>query len=276
MRQLATSVGPDLDAVVEILEAREDGAADEVLFEEVEDSFGFSLSVRIPHATEKGLEAVVAREVEEPRVPDRLAVAADATQDDRRHVIEDHPLGDALKRFESAREPFEERALALVTVEADVELAGVGEDAAEAMDALGRIGDRDGVDGPVDLHLLSGWSLETALDRFPRSQRPVEGADVFGQDRATAGEAQGADLAQDAGGGQTLLDPLVDRFAERIEFRRRGGRRRRVVAFLAEDASDGLAIEQDAAGNLPGAIALLVEVENLAALLRGCLRSVGW
>ena len=114
-----------------------------------------ALSIGIADGAGEGLETVVASELEESGMPDRLSVWTPATEHSRGHVVEDHPERTAKEVFKGAGKRLQERGLPLGAVEVHPELTGGCQQAAEGVDDPRDPVDLDSEGRPVDLHLLA-------------------------------------------------------------------------------------------------------------------------
>jgi hypothetical protein len=120
---LGSLVEPDFRSLVELVEGVELGAFEEVIPHEPEGLFFFTFSVGVANGTSKGLEPVVAGEVQETRVPDGQAVGRVAAEHGGGHVVEDESEGTTLEVFEGVCEAFEQSGLTFVAVKVHPELA---------------------------------------------------------------------------------------------------------------------------------------------------------
>jgi len=202
-------------------------------------------------------------------MPEDGPLLADTSEDDGGHVVEDEAQGDAAHGLEGAGEALEQRGLALVAVEAHVQVARVGEHAAERVHAAQDAVDRHVEDGPINLHLFADRGLEAPLGRLGRG---VGGqvADVVSEDGPAALVALLTDLAQDAGDGEALGDLVANRLAEGVELAdlvRGGAGRDDVHPRLLEDPAHRLAVAAHGAGGLAQRAEALVGIEDLLALL---------
>ena len=138
-------IEPDLQPPVQVLQGVELGAFEEVIPEQAEGFFLFALSIRIAHCTGKGLETVVAGELQKARMPDRLAVGPVVSEDRGGHVVQNQAKATAQEVLESTRQSLEQGGLTLVAVGVHPQLAGGAQQTPEHVDGGERAGDRQAV-----------------------------------------------------------------------------------------------------------------------------------
>jgi hypothetical protein len=113
---------------LEVVPGAERLLLEEVVEDQAEGLLDFPLSIRISHGAREGVDRVMTREVEECRMPDRLAIGAPASENRRGHVVQDQIDGAPLEVLERACQSLQERVLPLVTEEGKEQLAAVAQD----------------------------------------------------------------------------------------------------------------------------------------------------
>jgi hypothetical protein len=112
----------------------------------------------------------------------------------------------------------------LVAVEADPEVARVGQDHREAVQHHLLDADAQAVRAPIHLSLLGRPSLEASKDRTRWLRGSAQLPQVLLEDRQSAAVAPSAQLAKDPWCREVLARHLRDQVVERFEFACRRGR----------------------------------------------------
>ena len=87
----------------------------------------------------------MASEVEKAWMPERFAAGSVVSEYRGGHVVDDEAYTAAVKVLECARQPFQQRRLALVSVGMSPELAGSAQQSSEQVDGGEFPGDRDAI-----------------------------------------------------------------------------------------------------------------------------------